>query len=262
MKIHVLIENTSTREDLQAEHGLSLLIEACGQRILFDAGASAAFAANAEKMGVDLRTVDACVLSHGHNDHGGGLATFLQHNPQAAVWVSPLAFEPHFNAVGKNIGLSPLDDWRIHVAAADITILAPGVELHRALYMPTPYAASGQGMETMINGERVSDDFRHEQYLLVEENGVRILFSGCSHRGVLNIVHHFRPDVLIGGFHFMKYQAGADDDKLREAAELMLQLPTRYYTGHCTGEYACNMLKPLMGERLQVFSTGDVLHLG
>ena len=261
MKIHVLIENTSTREDLAAEHGLSLLIEACGQRILFDTGASASFAANAEKMGVDLSTVDACVLSHGHNDHGGGVSTFLQHNTQAAVWVSPHALDPHFNASGKNIGLSPLVDSRIHVAAADVTILAPGVELHRAQHMPTPYAASGQGMAAVINGVRVPDDFRHEQYLLVEENGVRTLFSGCSHRGVLNIAHHFRPNVLIGGFHFMKYQVGADDAKLREAAELMLRLPTRYYTGHCTGEYACNMLKPLMGERLQVFSTGDVLKL-
>lgn len=263
MKIHVLIENTSSRADLIAEHGLSLLVEACGKRILFDTGASAAFAANAEKMGVDLRTVDACVLSHGHYDHGGGLARFLQLNHRATVWVSPHAFDPHFNAAGKYIGMPPqdYDSTCIRAVEADSLPLAPGLVLHRAQSMPTPYAARGQGMTAIINGVRVADDFRHEQYLLVEEHGKRILISGCSHRGVLNIAAHFRPDVLVGGFHFMKCNAAADAPRLRAVAELLLNLPTRYHTGHCTGDTAYSILKPLMGDRLQMFSTGDVPEL-
>ncbi len=263
MKIHVLIENTRCREDLAEEHGLSLLIEACGQRILFDTGASAAFADNAEKMGVDLRTVDACVLSHGHYDHGGGLARFLQLNHHAPVWVSPHAFDPHFNANGKYIGMPPQDyaSSRIREVEADAHALAPGVVLHRAQSMATPYAAEGAGMTAIVNGERVPDDFRHEQYLLVEEHGQRILISGCSHRGVLNIATHFHPDVLVGGFHFMKCNATTDAPRLHAAAELLLSLPTCYYTGHCTGAVACGILKPLMGARLQVFSTGAVLEI-
>ena len=58
MRIHVLVENTSSRADLVAEHGLSLLIEACGQRILFDMGASGVFADNAARMGLSLSDVD------------------------------------------------------------------------------------------------------------------------------------------------------------------------------------------------------------
>lgn len=261
MKIHVLIENTSQRADLQAEHGLSLLIEACGQRILFDTGASAAFAANAEKMGLDLRMVDLCVLSHGHYDHGGGLAHFLQLNSHAPVWVTQHAFDPHFNANGRNIGIPRLLSNRVRVAKADTYELAPGVVLHRAWHMPTPYPAEGRGMTAIIDATTVADDFRHEQYLMVEENGLRVLISGCSHRGVLNIARHFRPDVLIGGFHFMTCSAAADEPRLREAAAILLQQPTRYYTGHCTGDFACGILKPLMGESLQVFSTGELISL-
>lgn len=261
MKIHVLIENTSNRADLQAEHGLSLLIESCGQRILFDTGASSAFAANAEKMGIDLSLVDACVLSHGHYDHGGGLHHFLQLNHHAPVWVSQHAFDPHFNANGKNIGILPLLSNRVRVAVADSYELAPGVVLHRAANMHTPYPAEGRGMSAIIDGTTLADDFRHEQYLMVEENGLRVLISGCSHRGVLNIAQHFCPDVLIGGFHFMTCNAAADEPRLRESAAFLLQLPTRYYTGHCTGDFACGILKPLMGERLQVFSTGEIICL-
>ena len=77
------MENTTTREDLACEHGLSLYIEANGKRILFDTGASAAFADNAEKLGIDLNQVDLCILSHGHYDHGGGIKRFLEVNDHA-----------------------------------------------------------------------------------------------------------------------------------------------------------------------------------
>ena len=80
MKVTVLIENTACREDLAAEHGLSLLIETSTSTILFDAGQTGAFADNAKKLGIDLNTVDFCILSHGHYDHGGGLKRFLEEN--------------------------------------------------------------------------------------------------------------------------------------------------------------------------------------
>ena len=80
MRIVTLVENTSRRQDLTAEHGLSLYIETGSHKILFDAGQSAAFADNAEKLGIDLTQADLAVLSHGHYDHGGGLGKFLETN--------------------------------------------------------------------------------------------------------------------------------------------------------------------------------------
>ena len=259
MRITVLIENTSCRADLCAEHGLSLLIEAAGHRILFDAGASPAFAENAERLGIDLNTVDMAILSHGHYDHGGGIARFLELNAHASVWVSPHAFEPHFNAAGKDIGLNPSlsSHPRLRTSPSETYTLAPGLTLHPASSVPCPYPAAGEGMSTLIDGARHPDDFRHEQYLLIEEAGKRILISGCSHRGILNIATHFHPDILIGGFHLAKAHAA----RIGETGSHLLSLPTRFYTGHCTGEAATAQLQQLLGARLVPFSTGQVIQI-
>ena len=46
MKITTLLENTSARPELSAEHGLSLYIETAERRILFDMGQTALFSHN------------------------------------------------------------------------------------------------------------------------------------------------------------------------------------------------------------------------
>lgn len=258
MKVHCLIENSASGPGLEAEHGLSLLIESGGHRILFDAGASPAFAENAARMGIDLNTVDIAVLSHGHYDHGGGMLRFLELNSQSPIWASPHAVEPHFNAAGKDIGLSPAltAHERFRFVPVAVFELVPGITLHTAGTVPQAYPSPPNGMSTLRGGIRVPDDFRHELYLLVEENGQRILFSGCSHRGILNIVDHFRPDILVGGFHLMRTPL----QELPHVDDALAQFPTLFFTGHCTGDSAFNFLKERLGDRLSAFSSGTQLH--
>ena len=255
MKIVTLMENTSCREDLCCEHGLSLYLETENRKILFDAGQSAAFSDNAEKLGVDLKNVAFAVLSHGHYDHSGGLGKFLEVNETAPVYVSRWAFEPHWESDGRYVGvdLSLQANDRIRYVAEE-TLLAEGITLYRMETAPMDTA----GLLVEENGVRIPDDFRHEQYLLVAEAGKRILISGCSHKGILNIMDAFHPDILIGGFHFMKV---TEEAKLAEAAKKLLEYDTVYYTGHCTGQKQYDYLKTVMGEKLHYISTGTVLEL-
>ena len=58
---------------LESEHGLSLYVEYDNKKILFDASQSDIFLKNAFKLSVDLKKLDAIVLSHGDYDHGNGL---------------------------------------------------------------------------------------------------------------------------------------------------------------------------------------------
>lgn len=263
MKIHVLMENTACSPEFAAEHGLSLLIESNGRRILFDMGASPAFVGNACRMGLDLSMADAAVLSHGHYDHGGGISRFLELNAHAPVWVSPYAFEPHFNAVGKDIGLdSALQSHaQICAAPAEVWTLFPGATLYAASAVSTPYGTDTSGMTVQRGGGKEAEDFCHEQYLLLEEQGKRVVFSGCSHCGILNIAAFFRADVLVGGFHFMKWDVRKQSSALERVSELLLALPTRYLTGHCTGEAPFRFLKERMRERVTAFSAGQTIRL-
>lgn len=252
MRIVTLVENTAARDGLTAEHGLSLYIETGIHKILFDAGQSAAFADNAEQLGIDLSEVDLAVLSHGHYDHGGGLLRFLEINSRAPVWMNPHAFEPHYNASDKDIGLVPeLRNSRI-CFSEDRQTLGEGLSLHSRI--DCPYGIRPFGLTVREGNRLVPEDFRHEQYLLIEEAGKRVLISGCSHRGILNILAYFRPDVLVGGFHFMKLDPAGEE--LETAAAMLARYPTTYYTGHCTGEAQFDVLKDVLGERLHRLSGG------
>ena len=67
MKIWVLAENTAKDKRWEAEHGLSLYIEACGHKILFDTGQSELFLRNAKRLDVYKRQRETGVLIWGSN---------------------------------------------------------------------------------------------------------------------------------------------------------------------------------------------------
>lgn len=257
MRIVTLAENTSCRAGLPCEHGLSLFVETAGKHILFDAGQTDLYANNADTLGVDLSRVDLAVLSHGHYDHSGGMGSFLRRNASAPIYISPHAFEPHFNAAGKDIGADPALTRSGRLIRVDQPMdIAENLTLYPASCLPCPYPVESWGLETERDGLRMADDFRHEQYLLVRLEGKRILFSGCSHKGILNIVDHFRPDILIGGFHLSKQ---TDTAILTRVAQQLSLYPTVYCTGHCTGQTQYDHMKRILGPQLLPLSTGTEL---
>lgn len=253
MKIISLIENTSGREDIKSEHGLSLYIDALGKKILFDMGQSDSFAENAERLGIDLSCVDFAILSHGHYDHGGGLSKFLKINEKAPVYTRKTAFLPHFNGE-KYIGLDPSlsESERIRFTDGEC-IIAEGIFLSALDSAPDECSP----LLSMRGGRLVADSFDHEQYLIIEENGRRVLISGCSHKGILPIIKKYKPSVMIGGFHFMNLPLEAS---LIERAEQLDKADCDYYTCHCTGLEQFEFLKNYI-KHIKYLSAGDSVEI-
>ena len=157
MKITTLLENTSARPELSAEHGLSLYIETAEHRILFDMGQTALFSHNASVLGIDLAAVDIAILSHGHYDHGGGLTRFLTLNRTAPIYVNRHAFEPHYNGTEKYIGLdTALAHHRKLVFIDDTTVLADGITLccRRQAKPNPPLGAVGLILHLPLHGRK------------------------------------------------------------------------------------------------------------
>ena len=259
MKIIILIENTTKDPRLTAEHGLSLYIETKRHRILFDTGQSGVFADNAKALGVDLKNIDFAVLSHGHYDHGGGIARFLTENKTAPIYMNEHAFGEYYNGVEKYIGLDPMLATRQDrlVLTGDALKIADGVQLFTCNDRAPAHKVDSAGLLKRAGEQLIADDFLHEQYLLLEEEGRKVLISGCSHKGVLNVMDWVKPDVLVGGFHFSKIEP----EWLAYAAEALKQYPCTYYTCHCTGIPQFQYLQGKIGGQLRYLGTGDVVEV-
>ena len=255
MKITVLSENISKRAGVGAEHGLSLYIEALGKRILFDFGASSLFAKNAVKLGVDLSLVDFAVLSHGHSDHGGGISAFLEINSHAPIYVHPCAFEPHYNAKGEYIGLDPnlKGEKRLIFVDKELNI-DTGLRIFNCNHLQSVFAPPPTGHTKEVCGVRLTDDYAHEQYLEILENGKRVLISGCSHKGIVNISEWVKPTHIIGGFHFSKLPI---DAHLQSIGQRLSSYPISYYSCHCTGQEQFKFLRLHMDKLFSVCCGDD-----
>lgn len=105
VKITILTENTSGKDGLEPEYGLSMWIEADGTRILFDTGMTGAFASNAEALGIDPSAAVHLVLSHGHIDHTGGVRRAMELCPEVDDHLHPDAAGPEYLAQGAGSAL-------------------------------------------------------------------------------------------------------------------------------------------------------------
>ena len=196
MTVTVLVENTigEANAGLGSEHGLSLHLDAAGMIILHDVGASGLFADNARALGIDLARVDLAVLSHGHYDHGGGLGRFLDANDRAPVYMARTAIEPHYAGLPlgrREVGIraDALDRHRDRLRLLDADAEpAAGVHLLTTIGRSHPWVRFNRTLGSLRDGRIVRDDLAHEIAMAVELPDGIAVFTGCGHKGVLNMV--------------------------------------------------------------------------
>ncbi len=283
MKIICLMENTAQADNILSEHGFSLYVETENHKLLIDAGQTANFAENAMTLGVDLSKVDMAMLSHGHYDHSGGLMKFAKNNKKVPIYMQSNAggeyyhtndtLEKYIGIDKELLGLSQVRLLDGNVKIDDEISVFSGVKGRRhfpsgnlELTVKIKDASTVKGSCSEEKGYSfIQDDFSHEQYVVIEENGKRVLISGCAHNGILNILDEFKklygcePDMVISGFHLMKKNGYSDEDveNIRAIATELKALDTTFYTGHCTGDEPFAIMKEIMGDKLRYVHSGD-----
>jgi 7,8-dihydropterin-6-yl-methyl-4-(beta-D-ribofuranosyl)aminobenzene 5'-phosphate synthase len=294
MEIVTLVENSCYDKRLMPEFGLSLLITIRDNTILFDMGASARFADNAQILEKDLAKVDCAVISHAHFDHGGGLAAFTEKNHLAPIYAGPGLDRNYYASVAAKmpLALQPLllpvlkkselfsryigiDDSVVQEVSGRIEIISgqkeilPDVFLLGNITMKYPNADGNKYLlEMSANGMR-QDSFDHELIMVIREVDGLTLFTGCGHRGILNMVEaveeSFKNEkikAVIGGFHLALQPgkpgiAGTREDIVSIAEKFKKANIEKVLTGHCTGHDACSILHEELGESFFKLTTGS-----
>ena len=257
----MLSENISNTENIGCEHGLSLFIEAQGRKILFDMGQSDLFLKNAETLGIDLSTVDLAFVSHAHYDHGMGLEHFFEVNKTAPVYLSRHCFSNCYSNGAKYIGLNKktLEIYNKRLVFVDNWAkIDEGIFLNSFNDLKKEYPMQNEGLTVFENGIHKKDEFLHELYLTIIENGKKTVFSSCSHKGIMNIVKWTDANIIIGGFHFSKTELDESGIKfLNQASNTLKNTQTVLYTCRCTGEKQYNYMKKIMGDSLNYIFSGQ-----
>ena len=264
IEITVLIEETTKKPQLITEHGLSLLIKAENHTILFDAGQTGRFTQNAKMLGIDLNAVDIAILSHAHYDHANGFPEFFRLNSHAPAYADRHIFGKCLSSDGRDIGACPelLNSGRL-ILTDDEYIIDDKLSLFTGNELPRRHKMSAFGMKYVNDGAVSEERFLHEHYLKITEESDYILITGCSHKGILNILDWCSPAprAVIGGFHFMNISLNEDGrEYLSDTANRLNALPTDFYTCHCTGDPQYDFLKERM-PRLNRIHAGDRVRL-
>lgn len=265
MKIWILA-NDKSRAGFESEHGFSTLVEFKRKRILFDVGQSDVFLKNAEKLGLDLKNVDAVVISHGHYDHGNGLKTFLKETGPKQVFVGEGLFNRKYGGE-KYIGLEHTRDYYEELGAKFQTI-DRDLEVYEDIRILTavPMVSFEQPEERF----RVEDDsnnlkrdfFDEELYLSLETSEGTVVVTGCSHRGIINIVDYLsknkRIKAVVGGFHLVK-KSGRELHKIAES--LRKYSFESLFPCHCTGDEAVEVLRKFFGSKVDECVAGGFIEI-
>ncbi len=271
-----------SRRPLMAEFGLSVLAESSlgpvTRRVLVDFGYSPeVIHSNLSLLGIDPRSLDASVLSHGHLDHYGGF-TGLFDGMNGSIRKLPLVVggEEVFCQRVAMVSTPPqimgaLDREQLAKAGFDVRISStpqllgghafttgtiPLASFERAA-IPTQMRP-GVGCDASAlspskrGAKQIPDDGEHElATCFVVKNLGLVVIASCSHRGVINSVRRAQEisgidkvHAVIGGFHLVRPRTEAE--ARRTVAEFAKIDPTYLIPMHCTGEV-------FIAEALRVF---------
>jgi 7,8-dihydropterin-6-yl-methyl-4-(beta-D-ribofuranosyl)aminobenzene 5'-phosphate synthase len=279
--VRVIVLSTMLAESKGVgEWGFSALVDADGQKILFDTGKFPdTVLRNSRELGIDLSTIEEVILSHNHIDHTGGLATLRRElsksNPKALsrahvgrgiFWERPDG-EPEESALTVRKAYEELGGTVIEHAGPE--------EIHPGMWLTGPvprvYPEKNWSDVSKVRSPEglVEDTIPEDQSLVIETESGLVVISGCGHAGIINTLEYARKTVedapihaALGGFHLFR----ASSEHLAWTGGKLHEMGLQNFLGaHCTGIEAVFRLRESAGlerDHCLVGSVGAVFELG
>jgi 7,8-dihydropterin-6-yl-methyl-4-(beta-D-ribofuranosyl)aminobenzene 5'-phosphate synthase len=267
-RITVLYDAFGAPSALRKDWGYAALVEYGGKRILFDTGNNAKiFEHNVKQLGVDLKRLDAVVLSHRHGDHTSGLSYLLGENPGVKIYApqegaffksrAPAGFlapQPSLPAEMRYFEGRPPEHLQSGTPweTGSFEIVAKTTEIFPGIYVLTTRSEKPGTMEM------------NEVSLAVRTPKGLAVVVGCSHPGVEKILEGVaridpRLYTVTGGFHLVlapKEQVQRTADVLHDTFQIRRVAP-----GHCTSELGFAVFMERFKERFDRAGLGSVITL-
>jgi len=234
MTLLIIYDNQAYDHRLTPAWGFSCLVRLGHKGILFDTGGEGAILMqNAGLLGIDLAQVDTVVLSHMHGDHVGGLASVVQHNRTATIYLPASAPESF---------------------KREVRLAGPAVE-----EVTSPRQIAEDAFTTGELGSGLK-----EQALILRTLSGLVVITGCSHPGVVSMVGKAKQTVggsvrlVVGGFHLGGASTGAIQAAIEGLSGLGVQMLAPC---HCTGDKARRLFQKHLGESYMDVGAGKRIEI-
>jgi len=237
MNIKILYDNKSLSPEFASGWGFSCLID---NRILFDTGEKGeALISNMEKLSVNIKKIEAIVISHEHRDHIGGLWEILKRKPETFFYCPSNVSEDFKDKVkksgGRLVGCTSLTK-----IASDMYVTGDMTGRYKMKYLP-------------------------EQALMIKSSEGFIIVTGCAHTGIIEILERKNalfPDddiaFVMGGFHM----SGHDKKEAFEVVERFQEWNVKKVgPSHCTGAAAENLFRDKYGKNFVALKAGLIFDI-